>query len=88
MVESGSGFPDMNIILPRPAISRNRFISGGSISLGQEAERAAGGPVNTVAALRRTRADRESARWRTVRDVEKIEEYLDYAYSDLDFFVG
>jgi S1-C subfamily serine protease len=34
------------------------------------------------------RAEKGSARWRTVRDVEKLEKYLDYAYSDLDFFVG
>jgi S1-C subfamily serine protease len=34
------------------------------------------------------RADKGNARWRTVRNVEKLEEYLDYAYSDLDFFVG
>lgn len=34
------------------------------------------------------RADKRTARWRTVHDVEKLEEYLDYAYSDLDFFVG
>ncbi len=34
------------------------------------------------------RTDKRTARWRTVRNVEKLEEYLDYAYSDLDFFVG
>jgi len=33
-------------------------------------------------------ADRGKARWRSVRNVEKLEEYLDFAYSDLDFFVG
>jgi S1-C subfamily serine protease len=34
------------------------------------------------------RADKGNARWRSVRRVEKLEEYLGYAYSDLDFFVG
>lgn len=34
------------------------------------------------------RVDKGNARWRSVRKVEKLEEYLGYAYSDLDFFVG
>jgi serine protease Do len=33
-------------------------------------------------------ADRGSARWRSVRNVEKLEKFLQYAYSDIDFFVG
>jgi len=31
---------------------------------------------------------RETRRWRTVRDLERLEEYLVYAYSDPDFFLG
>jgi S1-C subfamily serine protease len=33
-------------------------------------------------------AHRANARWRSVRNVEKLEELLEYSYSETDFFVG